>query len=166
MHDRFTSYLNAMLFSPSPSDEVSASEDWDYLVANDPFVNGTRHFRKGKGVKVHKNHVTIRHNEYDWVPNEQAIAELKALMAAWRAGGLELYADAVEMREVFDGEESIEESIYDSLGESMATPRYFKVPIVKVKFYKERPCDPNRGLAELIKEPRSNAQIVGLSVAP
>ena len=155
-----------MFYAPPPADEVTVNDKWDYLITVDPVINGERHFRRGQGVRVHKNHITLRHVSYDWIPDEQAINELKALMTKWREAGMGGFADAVETREVNDGEEYAEESIYDSLGHSKETVSYSKVPIKKVRFFKEKPYDPSRGLAEIIREPRSNARIVGLNVAP
>lgn len=157
--------MNLMMYGAPPAKEVTAQDDWDYLTTNKPELPG-HYYRQGDGVRLAKDHVTIRRDEYEWIPNEKAISELKALMASWRANGWGDLADTVETQyEVDDDGGQIPSPVYESLGMSKHRQKHIKVPLSDVRFYKEMPYDPAKGLAYHVSEPRTNARITGLSTA-
>jgi hypothetical protein len=162
--DAYTRVINTMLFGAPPAKEVGASEAWDYVVlkAGDKEYDGW-YYRHGEGVRVLKTRVRITRTEYEWIPDEKAIAELKGLMDEWRARGLSNFATSVEEQE---GEEGEAVSVYESLGKTKTKRLSKTFPLSAVKFYKELPYDPIKGLREVVSEPRQNARITNLSSPP
>lgn len=158
----FTRLINLHLYGAPPSKEVSAHDDWDYCVTADPELTG-HFYRHGEGVKVLKRGVRFTQTEYDWIPNEEAQVQLRSLMDEWRAKGWTKFADEVETREEFDGEESQSVSVYDSMGVSKSRRVSKTLPFSAVKFYKELPHDPVEGLRQAINQPRTNGRITNLS---
>jgi hypothetical protein len=159
--DSVTRYMNAVVYGPLPTVDVSASEDWDYVATSDPEWPG-HYYRHGDGVRLLKGKVRLSRTEYDWIPDEKAVAELKALMDSWRERGLSNFADSVEIQ---TGEEGETFSVYESLGASKRRQVSKTFSFSDVRFVKELPHDPVEGLRRLVSEPRANARIIGLGTA-
>lgn len=139
--------VTAMLFPDMPDGSdlpvavVSPSERWDYFVAFDARIGGPNCFNRDECIGVLLNDdqtISFHVLEREWLPWTDAIAELKALMASWRAKGWGDAADEVERPMCGDDDCHCAHgrSIYDEMGVSVEkfVPLCFYIPACS--FYK------------------------------
>lgn len=152
-------YLNNFYFGPLVTEPSTFDDDWHAVIS--PHIVERRSRAGLEDLSFENGIFRATHVFTREVPNEQAVAELQAVVDAWTARGRRDFANLIIARDESDEYDSWTDNIIDDLTdtETVREPVEIRDPIFLK--YMTSPINP-KGLSSLFA-PFKNARITGLS---